>query len=184
MRFNTHLGLIGKHAILSASKYHWVNYDEDRFDRFVRMSNAAALGTRLHDLASKLIELGVKLPEEQKTLNMFVNDAIDLRMTTEQPLFYSEYAFGTADAISFRSNYLRVHDYKSGVRAVNITQLEVYAALFCLEYRVKPKDIVIELRIYQNDDIISGHPEIERIENLMSLIVERDKRIREIEEEQ
>ena len=33
-------------------------------------------------------------------------------------------------------------------------QLFIYDALFCMEYHVKPKDILIENRIYQNDDVL------------------------------
>ena len=30
MNFNKHSNLEGRHAFLGASKYHWVNYDEDK----------------------------------------------------------------------------------------------------------------------------------------------------------
>ena len=30
MTFNKHYDLMGKHAFLGASKYHWINYDEDK----------------------------------------------------------------------------------------------------------------------------------------------------------
>ena len=30
MDFNKHYSLEGKHAFLGASKYHWVNYDNDK----------------------------------------------------------------------------------------------------------------------------------------------------------
>lgn len=70
---------------------------------------------------------------------------------------------------------LRIHDLKTGVRPVHIEQLEIYAALFCLEYKVKPTDITIELRIYQNDDIFIHQPEAEDILRIMDKIIHLDK---------
>jgi hypothetical protein len=88
---------------------------------------------------------------------------------------------GTADAISFRNNFLRVHDLKTGSRPVHIEQLEIYAALFCLEYKVKPSDIDIELRIYQNDEILVHKPEAEEISAIMNKIIHLDKLLENIE---
>lgn len=160
MRFNRHSGLDGTHALLSPSKYHWVNYSEDQIDASIVKSFAAARGTALHNLAKDLIVLGQNLPDTTATLNAYVNDAIGFRMTPEQPLFYSRNCYGTADAISFRHNKLRIHDLKTGVSPTSLTQLEVYVALFCLEYEVDPNSIEIELRIYQNDEvrIYTGDP--------------------------
>lgn len=152
MNFNRHFELEGLHAFLGPSKYHWLNYSEEKMADSYLNFLAAQRGTELHAFAAQCIRLGQKLPKSQKTLNMYVNDAIGFRMTPEQPLFYSENCFGTADAISFRKDMLRIHDYKSGAIPAHIEQLEIYAALFCLEYRVKPTDIETELRIYQSDD--------------------------------
>lgn len=88
---------------------------------------------------------------------------------------------GTADAISFRNNFLRIHDLKTGTRPVHIEQLEIYAALFCLEYKIKPKDIKIELRIYQNDEILIHEPESEDIEVIMNKIIHLDKVLENVE---
>lgn len=88
---------------------------------------------------------------------------------------------GTADAIAFRNNFLRIHDLKTGKRPVHIEQLEIYAALFCLEYRVKPEDIHIELRIYQNDEILVHEPTAEDIIQIMNKIVHCDKLLLNIE---
>ena len=106
---------------------------------------------------------------------MYVNDAIGFKMSTEQVLFYSPNCFGTADTISFRRRMLRIHDLKTGVHVAKMEQLVVYAGLFCLEYRVKPKDIDIELRIYQNDDVTAYTPDNEEIEFVMEKIIEFDK---------
>ena len=100
-------------------------------------------------LRAQCIMLNQKLPKSKQTLNMYVNDAIGFKMTPEQILYYSDNCFGTADAILFRNNFLRIHDLKTGKIPAHMEQLEIYAALFCLEYKVKPADIEMELRIYQ-----------------------------------
>ena len=158
MNFNKHSTLEGQHAFLGASKYHWINYTDER--------------------------LGQKLPKSTKTLNMYVNDAIGFRMIPEQILYYSENCFGTADSISFRRNILRIHDYKSGVITAHMEQLQIYAALFCLEYKVKPADINIELRLYQNDEIIIDNPDQEIIVPIMDKIITFDKIINRIKEQE
>ena len=96
-------------------------------------------------------------------------------MDTEVVLFYSPRFFGTADAISFRKNFLRIHDLKTGKNPAKMEQLMVYAALFCLEYRIKPGDIEMELRIYQNDEIVIFNPTAEDILPIMDKIVHLDK---------
>jgi len=131
-----------------------------------------------------LVRLGVKLPKSKKTFNSYVNDAIGYRMTPEQVLFYSMNAFGTADTISFRKNFLRIHDLKTGITPTSLHQLEVYAALFCLEYKVKPQDVEMELRIYQIDDIVYLEPEPESIIDIMEKLILFDKRINQINEEE
>lgn len=177
MSFNPHSDLIGRHAFLSASSYHWINYDSEKLDDVFRNSQMARRGTELHELAHQLIRLGIKLPQNQQTLNRYVNDAIGFRMTSEQILYYSDNAYGTVDTISFRKNFLRVHDLKTGVLPASVHQLEVYAAFFCLEYAVKPGDIEIELRIYQNDEVEVYTPDVEDIIRIMSKIVVFDRRI-------
>ena len=86
MNFNSHFDLFGKHAFLSASKYSWIRYDDEKFDEVYRNHQAAQLGSELHDFASRAIKLGIKLPRSTKTLNAFVNDALGYRMETEQIL--------------------------------------------------------------------------------------------------
>ena len=129
-----HSNLEGQHAFLGASKYHWINYTDDKIaDSYVRFL-ATQKGTVLHAFAAQCILLGQKLPKSQKTLNMYVNDAIGYKMTPEQILYYSPNCFGTTDAICFRNNFLRIHDLKTGEIDAHIEQLEVYAALFCLKW--------------------------------------------------
>lgn len=182
MRFNSHSKLAGSHAFMSPSSYHWVNYDDQKMDASIFASFAARRGTALHQLANDLIRLGVKLPDTEETINKYVNDCIGFRLTPEQTLFYSPNCFGCADAIGFNNlkKKLRIFDLKTGITKVKVTQLEVYAALFCLEYGFKPTEIETELRIYQNDEvqIFEGDPlEIGRI---MSQIVVYDRRIDEL----
>lgn len=173
MNWNSHRHLEGMHAFLSASKYHWIRYDEEKVVQTFYTNMAARRGSELHVLANDLIRLGIKLPKSQQTLNLYVNDALGFRMTPEQILFYSENAFGTADAISFRKErghekmVLRIHDLKTGVTKSSINQLEIYAAFFCLEYEIKPHEIDMEFRIYQNDMIQVYIPDPEDILHIM-----------------
>ena len=175
MNFNKHYSLEGKHAFLGASKYHWVNYDNDKLAESFLRQQATMKGTILHDFAAQCITLGQKLPKSQKTLNMYVNDAIGFKMQPEQVLYYSDNCFGTADAIIFRNNLLRIHDLKTGVTPAHMEQLEIYAALFCLEYNKKPGEIEMELRIYQNNEIVVHHPTADDILPIMDKIVTFDK---------
>lgn len=180
MIWNEHSNLKGLHAFLGASKYSWLNYDEEHLREAYIRSQAAQRGTELHDLARRLIEFGQRLPKSKKTLNAYVNDAIGYRMTPEQVLYYSPYCFGTADAISFKSNLLRIHDLKTGFTPAHIEQLEIYAALFCLEYKIKPAHIDMELRIYQNDEILVHSPGVDEIVPIMDQIITFDKILTEM----
>lgn len=183
MIFNKHSELAGLHAFLSASKHHWVNYDDAKLDASYLTAKAAQEGSELHELAATLIKKGIKLPRNLKTINRYVNDAIGYRMIPEQVLFYSINAFGTADAISFRDNVLRIHDLKTGVTATSMKQLEVYTAYFCLEYGVKPGEIDIELRIYQNDAMKVHTPDVEDIVHIMGKTIRFDERINNLRSE-
>jgi hypothetical protein len=113
-------------------------------------------------------------------MDLYVNDAIKFRMTPEQPLRYSDNFFGTADAISFRNNRLRIHDLKTGENETSEVQLEVYEALFCLEYKFKPHEIEAELRIYQSDEVRIYDPDPGDIVHIMDKITSFDKRINEM----
>jgi hypothetical protein len=183
MQFNQHFNLIGKHAFLSASKYAWIRYDDEKLDDVFRNHKEAQRGSELHEFASRAINLGIRLPRSARTLNMFVNDALGFRMQSEQILFYSDNVFGTADAISYKEprgdvpGMLRIHDLKNGVTKASFDQLLVYVAIFCLEYGVKPAKIDIELRIYQNDEMVPMIPDLDDILVIMEKIVRFDRRI-------
>ena len=204
MNFINHTDLKGKHALLAPSQPHWLNYSEDDLYKKFVSTYAQSMGTLLHELAETLIRNSIKLKKTDKTVVLvhllkndipraaididriynnfmnYVNDAIGFKLTPEQPLVYSEYCFGTADAISFRNNLLRIHDYKSGTLPAKMEQLMVYAALFCLEYKFKPGEIEMELRIYQNDEIIFHNPTADDIAPIMDTIIHSDKMIREM----
>lgn len=183
MTFNKHSNLEGAHAFLSASKYSWLNYDEEQLSEAYMRFLAVQKGTELHELAKRLIKLGIKLPRKRETLNLYVNDAIGFRMTPEQPLYYSSNSFGTADAICFRNDLLRIHDLKTGVTPAKMRQLEIYSALFCLEYGIQPENIGIELRIYQNDEVLIHEPKAPVIVGTMEKIIEFDARIEKMKTE-
>lgn len=170
------------HAFLSPSKYHWVNYDLDKLQFTFKRSRAAQRGTRLHALAEQCILLNVRLPATSAPVNMFVNDAIGFHMTPEQILYYSDNAYGTTDAISFRGNLLRIHDLKTGTSRVSMTQLEIYAALFCLDYGFSEPDFDMELRIYQSQ-VVVHRPTKKDIMTIMAKIVLFDRKIQEIIED-
>lgn len=204
MNFNKHYELKDKHSFLSASKYHWINYDEATlFERYSH-SYDNTIGTLVHELAASLIQNKIKLNKGDhkivllhllnngiprdvidmeriySNLANYVNDSIGFRMVPEQILKYSDLAFATTDAINsleeiFKTKRLRIHDLKTGSTPAHIEQLKVYAAYFCLEYNVKPSDLDIELRIYQNDDIIGYIPEVDEIFPIMDKIVTFNK---------
>ena len=204
MNFNRHLQQEGKHAVLSASSWRWLNDDLDSLKRRICSQYAQSIGTILHSIAYKHILYRIKLNKYDKkniilellangvprmvidTLDfdsifdnfmVYVNDGVGFRMHPEVVLYYSDNFFGTTDAISFNEDerILRIHDYKSGVIPAHIEQLEIYAALFCLEYRFKPHEIETHLRIYQNNEVLCHDPEPEEIKGVIDTIVTFDK---------
>jgi len=204
MKFNDHSNLEGKHAFMGASKYNWLNYDDDTFEERYINQYAATIGELLHNLACNMIRNQVKLRKCDKnlirmhlltngipkqfikadkwlpTLMNYINDAIDLRMTPEVILFYSNNCFGKTDCIYVDDKTIRIHDLKTGSAPVHIEQLLIYCALYCLEYFVSPEDKNVELRIYQNEDIIYHNPTAEEIESIKRIIVERDSYINHV----
>lgn len=183
MKFKHYSTLDGQHAFLGASKYHWLNYDEDKLVSAYNSFKATLKGTELHEFAAQCIRLGQNLPKSKKTLNQYVNDAIGFKMTPEQVLYYSRNCFGTCDAISFRNDMLRIHDLKTGVSPASMKQLEIYAALFCLDYDIGPNDIQMELRIYQNNDFVIETPDFKDILYIIDKIKRFDEVIESLKEE-
>lgn len=169
MSFNRNTSLIGQHAWLSPSSYAWLDYDEDKLRRVYFEKQQAARGDRLHVYAQQAITLGIKQADNGTTLSMYINDAIGFRQTPEVLLVYSPVCFGTADACGIRSEKgvmtLRISDLKTGVKEASMKQLLIYCGLFFLEYKplFNPRDVLVILRIYQNDAIVEHQPEIDEI---------------------
>lgn len=121
----------------------------------------------------KLLNGISRMPREVfTTVQSYINDGIGFCMTPEQKLVFDPvYFFGTADCISFRDNELRIHDLKTGRIPAHMDQLMVYAAFFCLEYNVDPRKLkLIELRIYQNNEVLVKQPESADILSIMDKI--------------
>lgn len=180
MKFNDHTKFEGRHAFLGASNYHWLNYDKEKLVNTYYNALAKERGTELHEFAATCIKLSQKLARSKQTLNLYVNDAVSFGMEPEVILFYSANCFGTADAISFRDNTLRIHDLKTGETPAKFDQLYIYAALFCLEYKKDPGKIDIFLRIYQDNDFDEVTPDPDDINDIMKKIVSFDKILYEI----
>lgn len=144
------------HSILSYiyRKY----YDEERAE--------------ITETGNKILQTARVLPKEKLvTLQQYINDGSGFRMKTEQTLVYSDFIYGTADAIRYEDDVLRISDYKSGKHPVSMDQLLVYAALFCLEYKVDPMKTKFHLRIYQQGKIICNEPEGSQILDIANRIV-------------
>lgn len=170
MKWKDHSFLKNKHCIFSPSQPSWLKYDVDKALLIYENKQLKEKGTKLHAWAKETIDLKIKQPKSRATLYSYINDAIGYGMDTEVILYYSDVFYGTADAISFDGKKLRVHDLKTGTTPTHMEQLMIYAALFCLEYHIKPSTINYELRIYQNDEIIRHKPCCEEIEEIMEKI--------------
>ena len=100
-------------------------------------------------------------------------------MDAEKLLYYSPNCFGTADAISYHGDGLRIHDLKTGVTHGSVKQPLIYAAIFCLEYDKEPKEI--HLRLYQHEEILEYSPPYSEVFEIMMRIVEFDKLLTQLE---
>ena len=180
MHFRRHSNLPSDHAFLSPSYYHWVNYDEEKLSVRWRTARAALEGVEDHKYAAEAIELREFQMDESHTLGMYINDCIRDRMTPELVLYYSDNCFGTADAISFRNRLLRIRDLKTGITRTSVSQLEVYTALFCLDYGEDPYEIETELRIYQNDEVREYTADPAHIAYIIGKIIAFDERLNEL----
>ena len=129
----------------------------------------------MHEFAQRAIKLGQRQPRGARTINEYINDAIGYRMSPEVVLYYSDHIFGTADAIGFRHDVLRVFDLKTGDNPAKMAQLEIYCAIFCLEYNVDPFKIQFDCRIYQSNEIDKHAPTAENIKHIMDKIVAFDQ---------
>lgn len=192
-----HHQLEGKHSFLSPSQNSWLNYDDEKLVARYYSQFAQLIGTTMHELASKLIKRKIKINNEQTSLILmalddvgvprgaydpeflltnlvaFVNDAIGFHMDSEVILYCDIDCFGTTDAIlaDIHSKTLRIHDLKNGTHEADMEQLLVYAADYCIEYKRKPTDFkTIELRLYQNCQVVIYNPHHEEIQVIMDKI--------------
>jgi hypothetical protein len=148
------------------------------------MLRASLEGVEHHRYAAICIEEGIVQDDETTTVGLYINQCIQYKMSAEIVLFYSPNAFGTVDAIAYRHRRLRISDLKTGVTRTSEHQLEVYAALFCLEYEIDPFSMRdIELRIYQDDGVrvYIGDPYF--IKGIMEKIVKFDGILNMLREE-
>lgn len=200
MIFNKHSELEGRHAILSPSKHYWINYDDEGLIKSYISSYATDIGTLVHEYACDRIRFRMPLDSENEeaknglllyllkngipfkaidldrifyNLVPYVNDCIGYKMDSEIILKYSDLCFGTADAIGVRRNWLRIHDLKTGVAPASMDQLLCYAGLFFLEYKrdYRPQTMKVELRIYQNQEVLISQPNSEEIKTVMDKII-------------
>lgn len=203
MIFNKHSELEGRHAVLSPSKHYWLNYDDEGLIRSYISSFATEIGTLVHEYAADRIRFRLPMDAENEeaknallafllkngipfrvidldrifyNLVPYVNDAIGYKMDSEILLKYSDLCFGTADAIGIRRNWLRIHDLKTGQSPACMDQLLCYAGLFFLEYKrdYRPQTMKIELRIYQNQEILISQPSSEEVKTVMDKIIHGD----------
>lgn len=172
MPLNKNSKLVGQHAFLSPSTYHWLDYDEEKLRRVFFEKQQARRGDELHAYAQRAIELKIRQADNGTTLSSYINDAIGFRMEAEIALFYSIDCFGTCDAIGIRDRLLRIHDLKTGKTPGDMRQLLIYTGIFFLEYSelYDPRDTDVSLRIYQNDAIEEYFPDAAEVMTIMSRI--------------
>lgn len=136
------------------------------------------------DYGLKLIDHLNYIPKEVfEMLMCYINDGIGFKMIAEQPVQYSDKIFGTMDTVVFKDNFLRIHDLKTGSHEADMEQLETYAALFCLEYDIRPVDIEAELRLYQWDGIVIHNPTVEDLIPIIDSIITKNKIASTVEKE-
>lgn len=182
MKFNKYSHLTGLHATLSPSGSSWLRYSPEKVKSVWLNNIRKQEGTELHQLASDMINKGVRAAKLKNAFNMFVNDAIGFDMESEVLLYYSDNCFGTADAIQYyeHDKLLRVHDLKTGIHKVTFEQLFVYCALFCLEYKHDPFNMQFECRIYQGNGYEVFTPDPYDISEIMHKISELDYALTEV----
>ena len=202
--------LKGTHAFCGASKKSWRDWNVDKLIISKQNSYAQEIGTLLHSYAEKNIKAHFRVYKADKrsvlryltvehnipstvvdidrlfpNLMNYINDSIGYRMDPEVVLYYSPDFYGTADAIYWndKTKVLRISDLKTGVTPVDFKQLENYAAFFCLDYKVKPKDIeTMEFRIYQENEVMFAAPDpAEVLQPVIEQIIFFNKALMEFE---
>jgi len=141
-------------------------------------------GVEQHRYAAICIEEGIVQDDEKSTVGLYINQCIQFKMSAEVVLFYSPNAFGTVDAIAYRHRRLRISDLKTGASRTSEHQLEVYSALFCLDYEIDPFSLRgIELRIYQDGSVREYIGDPYFIQGIMDKIMKFDKILNQLREE-
>lgn len=176
MKFNRHTDLEGLHSQMSASQHSWLRYTPKRMEEVWLSNKKKEEGTRLHAIASAMIKEHIRAANRKKAFNLFVNDAIGFKLHSEVVLAYSNNAFATSDAIGFNNGELRIHDLKTGTSKPSFEQLDIYAALFMLEYDIDPFKVksIVE-RLYQFDGFTERLPQPEEIKAVMDHIILMDE---------
>ena len=82
--------------------------------------------------------------------------------------------------VLFKVVGLRIHALRTKHEPSDMKQLLIYDALFCLKHGIKPCDIQIENRIYQNNDVLIANPTFEDIDPIIEKIKEFDRVVREV----
>lgn len=182
MRFYKHSELEGRHAFMAPSSPAWLRYDDQKLERRFTEHVATLKGTEEHLFAAQAIKLGHRMEDVPKTINMYINDCIGWRMKPEVSLYWSDFCFGTADAMAFYESQLllRVSDLKNGKTPTSMDQLIIYCALFCLEYEIKPWEIRFECRIYQSNKIKLYEPDADEVFHAMDRILTGTRLLEEI----
>ena len=165
--------------MLSPSKGYWCEYTDEQLLHFLEVAEAAQRGTEDHAFACLCVKRKQRLPKSKNTLTLYVNDAIGFRLDPEICVHYSDNCSGWSDSIGFdeTEKILRVFDLKTGQIPADWRQLRIYSALYCLEYKKKPEDIQIELRIYQNGEFRQEFPDPKDIRTIMNRIIHADRLI-------
>lgn len=178
MKWNDHSRLRDKHSFLSPSQSRWLRYSPEKLIQVWKSDQKKKEGTELHKLASDMINKGISAAHKKQTFYMFVNDCIKEHMSSEVVLYYSDNAFGTADAIKVENNSLFIYDLKTGTTEAHFDQLDVYAALYCLEYGEDPRNLQsINERLYQNNEVKTRIVDPNEIFDIMGIIVDFDRLI-------
>lgn len=160
------------------------DYAAGHIANYIRLKRGGEDELLYHLIKSRIPRVAIDTGWLYPNLMAYVNDAIGYRMSPEIVLDFTENCFGTADAISFdeKKRLLRVHDLKTGKAPAHFEQLELYSALFCLKYQMKPEKIKTELRLYQGNEVQVLSPSPDDILKMMDAIRKADQWITELKQ--
>ena len=182
MSWGRYSKLKGQHALLSPSNYHWINYDKEKLLKVLYNQKMKERGTKLHEFASEAINLK-RYQAGNDNVSQFVNDCIDMKMHSEEVVYATEYAFGTADAINEVNDVIYIFDLKTGEHKAKFTQLYLYAAFYCIMNDINPISKKYVFRIYQYEEYEQLEGDPLEVKRLMELTIEDSDVVKAIEEE-